>query len=230
MTIRHVLITDDEPQIGEVLSAYLQREGFRVSVTGTAGEAMELALRERPDLMILDLTLPDGSGLDVFRSVQTEARIPTIFLTARSDEVDRIVGLELGADDYVTKPFSPREVSARVQAVLRRAGRNTADERAAEVMRVGDLALDVEAHEVRVNGQPISVTRAEFRILRAFFTHAGQVLTREDLLNILDDAGSIYERTLDRHINNLRRKIEPDVENPKYIVTVFGVGYKLQRP
>ena len=228
MSGKHILIADDEPRIGEVLAAYLEREGFRISIAETAARALELALGERPDLMILDLTLPDGSGLDVFRDVQAEASIPTIILTARADEIDRIVGLEMGADDYVTKPFSPREVSARVRAVLRRATRDP-EERREEALRVGDLTLDPQAHEVRVGGSLIAVTPAEFRILQAFFAHAGQVLTREELLDILDDTGTIYERTLDRHVNNLRRKIESDIESPQYILTVYGVGYKLRR-
>ncbi|TAM75445.1 response regulator transcription factor [bacterium] len=228
MSGKHILIADDEPRIGEVLAAYLQREGFRISLAETAARALELALGERPDLMILDLTLPDGSGLDVFRDVQAEASIPTIILTARADEIDRIVGLEMGADDYVTKPFSPREVSARVRAVLRRTTREP-EERREEPLHVGDLMLDSQAHEVRVGGDLVPVTPAEFRILQAFFAHAGQVLTREELLDILDDTGTIYERTLDRHVNNLRRKIETDVERPQYILTVYGVGYKLRR-
>ncbi|HVA38988.1 MAG TPA: response regulator transcription factor [Candidatus Dormibacteraeota bacterium] len=227
---KHILIVDDEPQIGEVLGAYLQREGFSTSTAESVAQAIETVEQENPDLMILDLTLPDGSGLDVFRAVHAERALPTIMLTARSDEIDRIVGLELGADDYITKPFSPREVVARVRAVLRRSGHEppegTRDEKG---LQVGDLVVDEQAHEVRLAGRSITVTPAEFRILLVLALHAGQVLTRAQLLDLINDEGTIYERTLDRHINNLRRKIEPDVENPTYILTVYGVGYKMRK-
>jgi DNA-binding response OmpR family regulator len=159
-----------------------------------------------------------------------ERRIPTIMLTARSDEVDRVVGLELGADDYVVKPFSPREVVARVRAVLRRAVKPQAGAQDTEqIIQVKDLQIDARAHEVRVAGRPVPVTPAEFRILSVLASNAGQVLTRAQLLDLVHDDGSIFERTLDRHINNLRRKIEPNPEDPAYIVTVYGVGYKLRK-
>ncbi|HVA38985.1 MAG TPA: response regulator transcription factor [Candidatus Dormibacteraeota bacterium] len=227
MVAQHILVVDDEPQIGEVLSAYLQREGFTTSVAMTAADALTAARDSRPDLLILDLTLPDGSGLDVFRSLTETQPLPTIILTARSDEVDRIVGLEIGADDYITKPFSPREVVARVRAVLRRALPESHGEHAPAGIRVRDLMIDEQAHEVRLEGCPVALTPSEFRILVALARHAGQVLTRAQLLDALHDDGSIYERTLDRHINNLRKKIEPDADNPSYVVTVFGVGYKM---
>jgi DNA-binding response OmpR family regulator len=225
-----VLIVDDEPQIGEVLSAYLQRESFETIVCGDVASAVALLESQRPDIMILDITLPDGSGLDILKQANKQQRIPTIMLTARSDEVDRVVGLELGADDYIVKPFSPREVVARVRAVLRRASAPPAGAANGEhVLHVKDLQIDTGAHEVRLAGKTIAVTPAEFRILTVLAQNAGQVLTRSRLLDLVHDDGSIYERTLDRHINNLRHKVEPHSDDPEYIVTVYGVGYKLRK-
>jgi two-component system alkaline phosphatase synthesis response regulator PhoP len=228
--VKRILIVDDEPQIGEVLSAYLRQESFEPVVRGTVGAAVSEIEQRRPDMMILDITLPDGSGLDILRRSAEGARIPTIMLTARSEEIDRIVGLELGADDYIVKPFSPREVIARVRAVLRRAGETGGEvEENLDIVRIRDLEIDEGAHEVRVSGQLVAVTPAEFRILSVLVQNAGQVLTRSQLLDLVHDDGSIFERTLDRHINNLRRKIEPKPEDPSYIVTVYGVGYKLRK-
>ena len=224
---KRILIVDDEPQIGEVLSAYLKQEAFETIVCQTAAAALTELERQRPDMMILDITLPDGSGLDILRRGVRSHRIPTIMLTGRSDEVDRVVGLELGADDYIVKPFSPREVVARVRAVMRRVDREAED--AGQVLRVKDLEIDEGAHEVRVAGSVISITPAEFRILQVLAQNAGHVLTRAQLLDLVHDDGSIFERTLDRHINNLRRKIEPNPEVPVYVVTVYGVGYKLRK-
>lgn len=228
--VRRILIVDDEPQIGEVLSAYLRQESFDPVVRGTVNAAIAEIEQHRPDMMILDITLPDGSGLDILRRSAEGARIPTIMLTARSEEVDRIVGLELGADDYIVKPFSPREVVARVRAVFRRVSETGGQgDDNLNVVRIRDLEIDEGAHEVRMNGQPVSVTPAEFRILSVLVQNVGQVLTRSQLLDLVHDDGSIFERTLDRHINNLRRKIEPRPEDPTYIVTVYGVGYKLRK-
>jgi DNA-binding response OmpR family regulator len=225
-----VLIVDDEPQIGEVLSAYLQRESFETIVCTDVATALAQLEKRRPDIMILDITLPDGSGLDILKQTNKQQRIPTIMLTARSEEVDRVVGLELGADDYIVKPFSPREVVARVRAVLRRASQpqNGAAE-TGQVLQVKDLQVDTGAHEVRLSGRPIAVTPAEFRILTVLAQNAGHVLTRSQLLDLVHDDGSIYERTLDRHINNLRHKVEPNPDDPAYILTVYGVGYKLRK-
>jgi DNA-binding response OmpR family regulator len=225
-----VLIVDDEPQIGEVLSAYLQRESFETIVCGDVASALATLEKQRPDIMLLDITLPDGSGLDILKQANKANRIPTIMLTARSEEVDRVIGLELGADDYVVKPFSPREVVARVRAVLRRASKpHGGDAETEHVMQVKDLQIDTGAHEVRLSGRLIAVTPAEFRILTALAQNAGQVLTRAQLLDLVHDDGSIYERTLDRHINNLRHKVEPNPDDPAYILTVYGVGYKLRK-
>jgi DNA-binding response OmpR family regulator len=226
--VKRVLVVDDEPQIGEVLHAYLQREGFEPVVRATVRDALAEIQATPPDIAILDITLPDGNGLDVLRSV-AERRIPVIMLTARTEEIDRILGLELGADDYITKPFSAREVIARVRAVLRRTG---AEEHGGNALRIriGDLEVDPGAHEVRVRGQIVPLTPAEFRILTVLAGHPGQVFTRAQLLDKIDDEGSIFERTLDRHINNLRRKIEPNAAEPEYVLTVYGVGYKMKKP
>jgi DNA-binding response OmpR family regulator len=225
-----VLIVDDEPQIGQVLSAYLQRESFETIVCGDVASAMANLQKQRPDIMLLDITLPDGSGLDILKQANKAQRIPTIMLTARSEEVDRVIGLELGADDYIVKPFSPREVVARVRAVLRRVAKpQNGSAEPLQVLRVKDLQIDIGAHEVRLSGKPIGVTPAEFRILTVLAQNAGQVLTRTQLLDLVHDEGGIYERTLDRHINNLRHKVEPNPGEPEYIETVYGVGYKLRK-
>ncbi|MBV8636585.1 MAG: response regulator transcription factor [Candidatus Eremiobacteraeota bacterium] len=227
--MKRVLVVDDEPQIGEVLHAYLEREGFEPVVRTTVKDALTDIESAPPDLAILDITLPDGNGLDVLRSV-AERRIPVIMLTGRSEEIDRIVGLELGADDYITKPFSAREVIARVRAVLRRAaGAAESAHTNGHHIRIGALEIDPGAHEVRIGGAPVSLTPAEFRILTVLAEHPGQVFTRSQLLDKIDDDGSIFERTLDRHINNLRRKIEPNAAEPEYVLTVYGVGYKMKR-
>lgn len=225
-----VLIVDDEPQIGEVLSAYLQRESFETIVCGDVASAVASLEKRRPDIMLLDITLPDGSGLDILKQANKTLRIPTIMLTARSEEVDRVIGLELGADDYIVKPFSPREVVARVRAVLRRTSKpQNGNVEPEHVLHVKDLQVDTGAHEVRLSGKTVAVTPAEFRILTVLAQNAGQVLTRGQLLDLVHDDGSIYERTLDRHINNLRHKLEPNPEDPEYILTVYGVGYKLRK-
>lgn len=226
----NVLIVDDEPQIGEVLAGYLQAEGFLPTVNTTFSQAMETLAQSRPELLLLDVTLPDGSGLDILRHVR-ERKIPVILVTARREEIDRILGLEIGADDYITKPFSPREVVARVRAVLRRAGGPVeVGENLGEVLRFGDLEIDVAAHEVRIANKPAPLTPSEFRLLEVLARNAGTALTRSQLLDKLTDDGSIFERTLDRHINNLRHKIEPDAANPSYVFTVYGVGYKFRKP
>ena len=223
-----ILIIEDEPQIGSVLAEYLRAEGFTADVCATAADAAAALATRRPDLLLLDVTLPDGSGLDILRDVRDQG-IPAIVVTARSGEVDRIVGLEIGADDYVTKPFSPREVVARVRAVLRRTRASAENRGPRSVIRIGDLVIDGDAHEVRIGDRTAQLTPSEFRLLEVLALNAGVALTRSQLLDKLSDDGSIFERTLDRHINNLRRKIEPDVHEPTYVVTVYGVGYKMRK-
>jgi DNA-binding response OmpR family regulator len=230
MDRKRVLIVDDEPQIREALEAYLQREGLDVETSGSVAEARASIEERTPDLVLLDITLPDGSGFDVLSTLaKPGARIPTIMLTARSEETDRVVGLELGADDYVTKPFSPREVVARVRALFRRVEESAKPAAHGASTRIGDLEIDHQFHEVRVSGRSTNLTATEFRILCLLAANPGEVFTRSHLLDRLNDGGEIFERTLDRHINNLRRKIEADPAHPQYVVTVYGVGYKMNR-
>lgn len=224
---KRVLIVDDEPQIGEVLSAYFEREGFSTIVKQNVKEAMTELDQHTPDAMVLDIALPDGSGLDILRAAAPRG-IPTLMLTARADELDRIVGLELGADDYITKPFSPREVVARVRAVLRRSSDGSRPPKG-DVVRFEEMEIDFGEHEVRIGGKSANLTRSEFKILSMLAKQPGHAFTRSHLLDLLGDEGSIYERTLDRHINNLRKKIEPKPEQPTYVQTVFGVGYKFKK-
>ncbi|MGA2761193.1 MAG: response regulator transcription factor [Candidatus Cybelea sp.] len=233
MERRSILVVDDEPQIVEVIAAYLEREGMLVESAGSIAEAIGALERLHPDLLVLDVTLPDGSGLDVLRSASGHnPRIPTIMLTSRGEEADRIVGLELGADDYVTKPFSPRELVARVRALLRRMGEGAdgaRNDKPTHKTRVGDLEIDYSFHEVSVEGVPATLTATEFQILALLAENPGEVFTRSHLLDRLGDDSEIYERTLDRHINNLRKKIEKDPRNPAYVLTVYGVGYKMRK-
>jgi DNA-binding response OmpR family regulator len=227
------LVVDDEPQIVELVKAYLEREGLGVITAGSVAQARNALERGAVDLLVLDITLPDGSGLDVLRSASLpSAHVPTIVLTGRGEEADRIVGLELGADDYVTKPFSPRELVARVRALLRRTAEvaATSNDRPAKRTRVGELEIDHDFHEVTMGGRPTNLTATEFKILSVLGENPGEVFTRSHLLDRLGDDGEIFERTLDRHINNLRKKIEVDARNPEYIVTVYGVGYKMRKP
>ena len=225
VALKRVLVVDDEPEIAEILGEYLRKESFEPVVAASLAEALAEIERRTPNLIVLDIGLPDGSGLDVLRRANLERRIPTIVLTTRNDEVDRIVGLELGADDYMTKPFSPREVVARIRALFRRI--ESAHDGPAAVYNIRDLEIDEAAHEVYMQGKPVSVRPAEFRILRLLARHAGHVLSRAQMLDLLDDDGGIFERTLDRHINHLRHKIEPDPSKPTYVLTVYGIGYKL---
>jgi len=225
-----VLVLEDEPGIVEVLESYLRGGGFETTLCGTVAEAFAALQRSKPDVMILDVSLPDGSGLDVLRETRSSGSLlPAIVLTARGEESDRIVGLELGADDYVTKPFSPRELLARVRALLRRVDERSAVRNdAGRSLRIGELEIDQITHEVRIDGKRANLTATEFRILAILAGNPGEVFTRARLLDRLRDGGNIYERTLDRHINNLRRKIERDSHDPAYVLTVYGVGYKLK--
>jgi len=225
-----VLVLEDEPRIVEVLESYLRGGGFETTLCGTVEEALAALQRSKPDVMILDVSLPDGSGLDVLRETRSSGSpLPAIVLTARGEESDRIVGLELGADDYVTKPFSPRELLARVRALLRRVDERSAVRNdAGRPLRIGELEIDQITHQVRIDGKRTDLTATEFRILAILAGSPGEVFTRAQLLDRLRDGGDIYERTLDRHINNLRRKIERDSRDPAYVLTVYGVGYKLR--
>ena len=219
-----ILVVDDEPQIVDLLRSYLRREGFDVDEAGDGEAALAACARRRPDLVVLDLMLPKVDGREVCRRIRETSQTPIIMLTARDEETDKLLGLELGADDYITKPFSPREVVARVRAVLRRGGRE-----AVEIVRVGDLAIDLRAHQVTLQGRRVDLTPTEFRLLEILAGHPNQVFTRMQLIDrVQGHAFEGYERTVDAHIKNLRGKVEPDPKNPRHILTVYGVGYKFQ--
>lgn len=222
--MQRVLVVDDEPRIVQLVRDYLERAGFAVSTARSGEEALMRARTQVPDLAILDLGLPGLDGLDVTRALRRDGDLPIIILTARDDETDRIVGLELGADDYVTKPFSPRELVARVRAVLRR--RTAATD--AEVLRAGDLELDVPRLRATRAGEPVDLTATEFTLLAAMARQPGRVFTRSQLLDAIHgEAFEAYERAVDAHVKNIRRKIEPMPRSPRYILTVYGVGYRL---
>jgi DNA-binding response OmpR family regulator len=207
-----------------MVRAYLEQEGFRVATASDGQEALYVARHEKPDLVILDLMMPQMGGYDFLRTHRREADTPIIILTARLEEGDKVLGLELGADDFVTKPFSMRELTARVRAVLRRVGREQVD---AEVLRAAGITLDRARRLVTVDGQPVDLTPSEFDLLAAFLVAPGRAYTRAELLDRLQgDAYDGYERTIDVHIRNLRLKIEPDPGKPRYVETVYGVGYR----
>ena len=223
-SVARILVVDDEPKIVQLVRDYLERAGFAVSTARDGNEALMRAHSERPDLIVLDLGLPGLDGLEVTRRLRRDSGVPIIMLTARDDETDKVVGLELGADDYVTKPFSPRELEARVRAVLRR---HTGDAQA-EVLRAGDLNLDLPRLRVEVSGRPVELTATEFQLLAALARQPGRVFTRAQLLDAIHGvAFDSYERAIDAHVKNIRRKIEPDPRTPRYLLTVYGVGYRL---
>ena len=220
-----ILVVDDAPDILRITRDYLEHAGFGVLTATDARSALQLVGTRHPDLVVLDLGLPDMDGLDVARQVRRGSDLPIIMLTARADESDTLVGLELGADDYVTKPFSPKELVARVRAVLRRAEAARAP---ADVLRVLDLELDVTRMRVTVAGRPVELTATEFQLLAAMARQPGRVFTRSQLLDALHGvAFESYERAIDAHVKNIRRKIEPEPRAPRYLLTVFGVGYRL---
>lgn len=225
----HILIVDDDPNVAALLGVVLDRDGFQVATARNLRKAREALAAQSPDLLVLDINLPDGSGLDLLRSLP-QPRMPTILLTAHGDETDRIVGMELGADDYVVKPFSPREVLLRIRAVLRRTAMGAPATTATRRLRVRDLEIDEAAHLIRIGTRNIAVTPTEFRLLSLLVEHAGRVFTRTQLLDLLgEDDHEILERTLDRHVNNLRKKLEIDPHAPEYVETVYGVGYTVRR-
>lgn len=225
---RTILVADDNPKIVEVLDAYLRADGFDV-ITAADGEAALEAVSQRvPDLALLDVMMPGLDGLELTRRFQRDHGVPVILVTAKTDEIDRLIGLEVGADDYISKPFSPREVVARVKAVLRRIDRDSEGDRG-EVISVDGLTLDLGGRAVVVGDDPVDLTRTEFDILATLAAHLGRVYTRMQLMEAAQgDAYEGYERTIDAHVKNLRRKIGDDPRKPRYIQTVFGVGYKLE--
>ncbi|MDQ1301734.1 MAG: hypothetical protein QG637_1656 [Chloroflexota bacterium] len=225
-----ILVVDDESKIVKLVRAYLEQAGFSVVVAEDGQTALIQARREKPDLVVLDLGLPGIDGLDVARTLRREGDTPIIMLTARVEDTDRIIGLELGADDYVTKPFNPRELVARVRAVLRRTSGSAPTP---EILRAGEIVLDVGGHQVSLtdgaNRQPLDLTPTEFDLLLVLMQNAGRAFTRLDLLDrVQGDAYEGYERTIDAHIKNLRAKLGDDPRHPRYIQTVYGVGYKFE--
>jgi DNA-binding response OmpR family regulator len=225
MGIATILVVDDERKIRDLVRSYLEREGYAVLVADSGQRGLEAAERVQPDLIILDLMLPDLAGEEVARAVRMHSDVPIIMLTAKASEEDRVTGLRLGADDYLVKPFSPRELVARVEAVLRRSGDGAAA--GASSFDDGGLVIDREAREVSLQGEPIELTRSEFDLLLALATHAGRVFSRYELITKVqgyDYEG--YERTIDAHVKNLRRKLGDDPKHPRFVVTVTGVGYK----
>ena len=224
--MKTVLVVDDEPAIVRLVRDYLERASFDVVTAADGNEALRAYQRRRPDLVILDLTLPGLDGLDVARAMRRDGDVPIIMLTARTEETDRVAGLELGADDYVTKPFSAREIVARVRAVLRRAQAARSHE---EIVRVGDaIVLDVPRMEVAVDGRAVTLTATEFQLLLHMARQPGRVFTRAQLLDAVRGvAVDSYERAIDAHVKNLRRKIESDPRAPRHLQTVFGVGYRV---
>jgi len=221
-----ILVVDDETQIVRVIEGYLEKAGYTVLTAHDGHAALSIARSEAPDLVILDLLLPGMDGMDVCRAIRRESDTPIIMLTARVEEVDRIIGLEIGADDYVTKPFSPRELVARVGAVLRRTHR--APDSTGEILVVGDLRLDVARRELLLKGSLVDLTPSEFEIMRQLMSEPGRVYSREQLLQAAQGvAYEGYERTIDTHIKNLRKKLEPQPRRPTYLLTVHGYGYKI---
>jgi len=219
-----ILVVDDETKIIKLAKDYLEQGGFRVLSEVDGISALNTTRREHPDLIVLDLMLPGMDGLDVCRAIRRESAVPIIMLTARSEEADRLIGLELGADDYVTKPFSPRELVARVRATLRRAQGKVYTP---GVIRAGGLEIDLERHRASLDGEAIHLTRYEFTLLSALVQHSGQVLSRTQLQDKMYGTAALgVDRSVDAHIKNLRRKIETDPSNPTYILTVYGIGYR----
>src|SRR6202790_5641230 len=222
--MKHILVVDDEARIAEIARDYLQRAGFHVTTASNGADALTIARSRHPDLIVLDLGLPHMDGLDVTRALRKQSNVPIIMLTARVDERDKVIGLELGADDYVPKPFSPKELVARVRAVFRRV--DTPPERG-EVIRAGEVTLDRRKMQVSVRDRPIDLTRTEFELLATLAGQPGRVFTRAQLLDAVRGIETeSFDRAIDAHVKNLRHKLEADPRNPRYVLTVHGVGYK----
>ena len=221
---KKILVVDDKTELRTLLKSYLTQEGFDVVTANDGQEALYVARHEKPNLIILDLMMPEMGGYEFMRSYSREADTPVVILTAKIDENDKVLGLELGADDYITKPFSPRELTARVRAVLRRAEKQSSTQ---EILRFGVVELDWAGRSTTVNGEPVLLTPSEFSLLATLMASPGRVFSRLELLDRLQGtAYEGYERTIDVHIRNLRAKIEKDASNPQYIETVYGAGYR----
>jgi DNA-binding response OmpR family regulator len=222
-----ILVVDDEKRLVALVEAYLHQEGYGVVTASNGLEALHLARQEKPDLILLDIMMPEMDGFAFVQAHRREAETPIILLTARVDEEDHVIGLELGADDYVTKPFRPRELVARVRAVLRRMGKGPLP---MDVLRVADVTLDRESHLVKVGDRLVDLTPSEFDLLGALMSTPGRAFSRMELLDRIQDvAYEGYERTIDVHIKNLRSKLEEDARKPRYIETVYGIGYRFTR-
>ena len=224
--MKTVLVVDDEPKIAQLARDYLERAGFAVLVAGDGRSALQAIRTRRPDLVVLDLGLPEMDGLDVTRAARETSAVPIVMLTARDDELDKLLGLELGADDYITKPFSPRELVARVRAVLRRTERSAEPE--TDRVVAGDIVLDAAKLSATVAGRAVELTPTEFSLLLTMARQPGRVFTRSQLLDAVRGvAFESYERAIDAHVKNLRRKIEPAPHQPRHVLTVYGMGYRL---
>ncbi len=226
---KKVLVIDDDPSVQEVTRAYLERDGYLVYVAGTAADGLVVAERVKPGLIVLDLMLPDGAGEDVCREIRQRSDVPILLLTAKASEDERVAGLALGADDYLTKPFSPRELAARVRAILRR---THVDTPLVEVISIdgGALELDTVQHTVRLGGRLVELTPNEYKLLLTLARYPGRVYSRFQLIDHVQGYEyEGYERTIDAHVKNLRKKIEPDPKRPRYVETVFGTGYRMRR-
>ena len=226
-----VLVVDDDPNVVELARLYLEREGYRVLTALDGADGLASAREERPDIVVLDVMLPRLNGLDVCRALREESQIPIIMLTARVEEEDRLTGLELGADDYITKPFSPRELAARVRAVLRRSG-NGDTEPGPSTLSAGPVEVDHRYRRVRVNGGEVHLTPTEFRLLGLLMRHPGRTFTRDEIIGrVLDDDFDGFDRTVDAHVSSLRRKLgSADSTAARLIQTVYGTGYRLNHP
>lgn len=221
---KKILVVDDEERLVSLVKAYLEQGGFWVATAKNGRDALFIARQEKPDLILLDIMMPEMDGHEFMRVHRQEKNTPIILLTAKVDEDDKVIGLELGADDYITKPFSPRELLARVRAVLRRTGQDAPE---AGILRSGDVVLDKDSYLVKVGDERVDLTRSEFDILAALMSSPGRAFSRYDLLErVQGDAFEGYERTIDVHVKNLRAKIEPNPRKPTYIETVYGVGYR----
>jgi DNA-binding response OmpR family regulator len=226
--MKTILVVDDEPKIAALARDYLEHAGFTVITASTGRAALDTVRRERPDLVILDLGLPELDGLDVTREIRRDSSLPIVMLTARDDELDKLLGLELGADDYLTKPFSPRELVARVRAVLRRVDRSDRSGGGDHaIIRAGELVLDPPRMRAELGDRQIDLTPTEFQLLATLAAQPGRIFTRSQLLDALHGiAFESYERAIDTHIKNIRRKLEPDPRVPRLVLTVYGVGYR----
>jgi DNA-binding response OmpR family regulator len=227
LPMKTILVVDDEPKIAALARDYLEHAGFTVITAATGRTALESVHRQRPDLVILDLGLPELDGLDVTREIRRDSTLPIVMLTARDDELDKLLGLELGADDYLTKPFSPRELVARVKAVLRRVDTARTGADGEREIRAGELVLDPPRMRATLSERQIELTPTEFQLLATLAAQPGRIFTRSQLLDALHGvAFESYERAIDTHIKNIRRKLEPDPREPRLVLTVYGVGYR----